>query len=185
VEERVSADKGSSDAKLFRAFQLVNEWLKFGEAKNGALLTLNAAAIVGMHNIVKLYGPLDWPPILWIWWATACCLVSIAICLASFYARTKTSAFQFANQTPDGTSAIYFGHLAEMTKADLVKRLAPDVDAANREYVEDMAGQVIINAKLARKKMTLFNGALLITMAGALTPVGLLLYYWRFCDDAS
>lgn len=57
----MSADKGSSDAKLFRALQLVNDWLKFGEAKHGALLTLNGAAIVAMHNMAKLYGPLDWP----------------------------------------------------------------------------------------------------------------------------
>jgi hypothetical protein len=181
----VSADNGSSDAKLFRALQLVNEWLKFGEAKNGALLTLNGAAIVAMHNMAKLYGPLDWPATLWLLWATGCCLVSMGLCLASFYARTKTSGFLFANQTPEGTGAIYFGHLAHMTKADLVQRLAPGVDAAEREYVEDMAGQIIINAKLARKKMTLFNAALLFTIAGALTPPGLLLYYWGFCDDTA
>ena len=90
-----------------------------------------------------------------------------------------------ANQTPEGTGAIYFGHLAQMTKADLVQRLAADVDAAEREYVEDMAGQIIINAKLARKKMTLFNAALLFTIAGALTPPGLLLYYWGLCDDTA
>jgi hypothetical protein len=46
-----------------------------------------------------------------------------------------------------------------------------------------MAGQVITNAKLATKKLTLFNAALLCTLAGALTPAGLLLYYWGFCDD--
>jgi hypothetical protein len=61
----------------------------------------------------------------------------MGLCLASFYARTKTSGFLFANQTPEGTGAIYFGHLAHLTKADLVQRLAPDVDAAEREYVED------------------------------------------------
>lgn len=180
----MSSDKGSADAKLFRALQLVNEWLKFGETKNGALLTLNGAAIVGLHNVVKMHGPLEWVGQTWLWWATGCCLASMAIGLSSFYARTSFGAFSFSRESPNGTGAIYFGHLADMSKADLVKRLAPDADAADLEYLEDMAGQVIVNSKLARKKMALFNGALLVTMAGALTPAGLLLYYWRFCDDA-
>ena len=179
----MNSDKGSSDAKLFRSLQLVNEWLKFGEAKNGVLVTLNGAAIVGMHNVVNMYGPLDWAGQLWLWWATICCLMSMAVGLASFYARTKFGAFHFAHESR-GSGAIYFGHLAEMSKADLIKRLAPDAGAADLEFLEDLAGQVIVNAKLARKKMALFNGALLVTMAGALTPAGMLLYYWSFCDDA-
>lgn len=178
------AENGQPDAKLFRTFQFVNEWLKFGEAKNGALVTLNGAAIVGMHNVVKMYSPLDWWGSTWLWWATACCLLSMAIGLSSFYARTKVGAFSFAKGGADGGSAIYFGHLADMEKAELRKRVAPDLDATEVEYLDDMASQVIINAKLARKKMALFNGALLVTMAGALTPVGMLLYYWRMCDDA-
>ena len=179
----MNAAKDASDARLYRAFQLVNEWLKFGEAKNGVLVTLNGAAIVGMHNVVKMYGPLEWPGAVWLWWASGCCFVSMAVGLSSFYARTKVGAFSFARLSPNGSSAIYFGHLADMTKAELMKRLAADA-GNDREYLEDMAGQVIINAKLARKKMALFNGALLVTMAGALTPVGVALYYWRMCDDA-
>lgn len=178
------SESGSADAKLFRALQLVIEWLKFGEMKNGALVTLNGAAIVGMHNVVGMYEPLSWVGQAWLWWATICCLVSLAIGLSSFYARTNFKAFHFARESREGVSAIYFGHLAEMSRADLIKRLAPEASAVDHEHLDDMAGQVIVNAKLARKKMALFNVALLVTMAGALTPPGVLLYYWSFCDEA-
>ncbi|MDX2204246.1 MAG: DUF5706 domain-containing protein [Hyphomicrobiaceae bacterium] len=180
----MSAEKSTSDAKLFRALQLVNEWLKFGEAKNGVLVTLNGAAVVGMHNVVKQYGTLEQPWSVWLWWATICCLVSLVIGISSFYAKTKVAGILFSNTTPGGTSAIYFGHLADTTKADLVKRLSPDADGSDLDYLEDMASQVIINARLARRKMALFNLALMVTITGVLTPAGAGLYYWRFCDDA-
>jgi hypothetical protein len=106
----------------------VNEWLKFGEAKNGVLVTLNGAAIVAIHNMAKLYGPFEWVGALWLWWATACCLASLAIGLASFYARTNIKAFSFARDTPQGSNTIYFGHLAEMNQGDLLKRLVGPYD---------------------------------------------------------
>jgi hypothetical protein len=180
----VGIDPTPSDARLFRTFQLVNDWLKFGEAKNGVLVTLNGAAIVALHNMAKQYGPWDWLGTGLLWWATFCCGVSLFVGLASFYARTNVRLFSFAFASPAGTGAIYFGHIAEMSKEDLLQRLMAGYDqaAGNDTYLDDLAGQVIINAKLARKKLQLFNVGLLWTLAGLLTPVGMLLYYWRYCD---
>src|SRR5262245_52755978 len=109
-------DPSPSDARLFRTFQLINEWLKFGEAKNGVLVTLNGAAIVAIHNMAKQYGPWDWAGTAWLWWATFCCAVSLVVGLASFYARTNARLFSFASVTPAGTGAIYFGQIAGMNK---------------------------------------------------------------------
>ncbi|MFO1088658.1 MAG: DUF5706 domain-containing protein [Hyphomicrobiales bacterium] len=180
----MGSESETSDVRLFRTLQLVIDWLKFGETKNAALMTLNGAAIVGMHSVAQIYEPLIELGSLWLWWATICCLISIFICLSSFYARTKFEAFHLARDSEAGSGVIFFGHLAGINKHDLVQRLVPNANPADFEYLDDMAGQIIVNAKLAKKKMALFNIALLITMAGALTPIGIILYYWRFCDNA-
>jgi hypothetical protein len=176
------AQAPESDVKLFRALQLVNEWLKFAEAKNGVLVTFNGAAIVGIHNMVSLYkveNPWGW---LWVWVATACCFASLAVGLSSFYARTNIMAFSFRKEDGARKNGIYFGHLADMSKDQVLNELVRQGDVQDK-YLRDMAGQVIINAKLARKKMGLFNVALMLTVAGAVTPPLALLYYWGLCDD--
>lgn len=173
-----------SDVKLFRALQLVNEWLKFGEAKNAVLVTFNGAAIAAVHNLAKIHEPIDPWVSWWIWCITTCCAVSVLIGLASFYARTRTEAIVFVTTSRSSGNAIYFGHLADMKPEELLRRLVGDYSPSSDDgYLRDMAGQVVANAKLARKKFVLFNTALMWTLAGVITPVGLLLYWWMFCDE--
>jgi hypothetical protein len=173
-----------SDVKMFRALQLVNEWLKFGEAKNAVLVTFNGAAIAAVHNIGKIYEVANGWAFWWFWCVTVCCSLSLLIGLASFYARTSTKAISFVTTSLSGANVVYFGHLADMTPADLLRRLVGRYERSSDEgYLEDMAGQVVTNAKLARKKFVLFNTALMWTLAGIITPVGLGLYWWMFCDE--
>ena len=176
--------EATSDVKLFRALQLVNEWLKFGEAKNAVLVTFNGAAIAAVHNLNKIYEPVNAVAYWWFWCVTAGCAVSLLIGLASFYARTNTAAIAFLTTPESGGNAVYFGHLADMNPGELLARLVGKYDRASDDgYLEDMAGQVITNAKLARKKFVLFNTGLMWTLAGAITPIGLGFYYWMFCDE--
>jgi hypothetical protein len=173
-----------ADVRIFRALQLVNEWLKFGEAKNAVLVTFNGAAIAAVHNLGKIHEPVLSCIYWWFWCITACCAISLLIGLASFYARTSPKAISFVTTSKEGGNAIYFGDLADMNPEDLLRLLLGNYDpASDEEYLKDMAGQVVANAKLARKKFVLFNSALMWTLAGAITPVGLLLYWWMFCDE--
>ncbi|MCH9808088.1 MAG: hypothetical protein K0U74_10165 [Alphaproteobacteria bacterium] len=177
--------QNASEARLMFALGLANDWLKYAEVKNGALLTINGALIVGMHQM------LDWhemPPVLieaYVWIATAFLAASMLVGLASFYARTKTFGFDIENVTGNGASnALYYGHLADMKRTDVLSRLVDGYDPTipNR-YLEDAAEQIIINSKITRRKFALFNFALMLTIAAGVTPVGALLYYWSFCDD--
>ena len=175
----------SPESRVICTLQLVNEWLRFAEVKNGALITLNAAAVVATHQLRDWYKPVpDWVSY-WSWAATLLFLAAIAVGLASFYSRTKTFGFDLPRHTAGkGGNALFFGHLADMSRTDVLARLVDqrDVDREDR-YLEDVAEQIIINAKIARKKFALFNFALMLTMAGALTPVGWLLYHWGFCNE--
>jgi hypothetical protein len=164
---------------------LVNDWLRYAEVKNGALLTINGALIVGVHQMLdwhdKRAGLVD----AYAWMATAFLAASMLVGLASFYARTKTFGFDIEKVSGDGaTNVLYYGHLADMRRADVLERLVDSYDpAAPIPYLEDLADQIIINSKIARRKFVLFNSALMLTIAGAVTPVGALVYYWSFCDD--
>ena len=167
------------------ALGLVNDWLKYAEVKNGVLLTVNGALIMGAHRMLEWHKGrpdlVDW----YAWTATALFATSMLVGLASFYARTKTFGFDIEKVTGDGaTNALYYGHLADMRRADVLARLVDNHGAsAPNRYLEDLADQIIINSKIARRKFALFNCALMLTIAAAIMPVGALFYYWGFCDE--
>lgn len=164
---------------------LVNDWLKYAEVKNGALLTINGALIVGMHQMVDWHEKRPDCVKTFVWMATVFLAASMLVGLASFYARTKAFGFDIEKVSGDGgTNALYYGHLADMRRADVLARLVYSYDPSSPDqYLEDLADQIIINSKIARRKFALFNCALMLTIVATITPIGALLYYWRFCDD--
>lgn len=173
------------ESRLMPVLGLVNDWLKYAEVKNGALLTINGALILGIHQM------LDWSEtrsnvgLALVWMSTAFLAVSMLVGLSSFYARTKTFGFDIEKVTGDGaTNALYYGHLADMKRSDVLARLVDGYNPAIRDqYLDDLTDQIIFNSKIARRKFTLFNCALMLTISAAVTPVGALLFYWSFCDD--
>lgn len=177
--------ENAPESRLMAALGLVNDWLKYAEVKNGALLTINGVLIVGMHQMLDWHNERPGIVDAYAWMATAFLAASMLVGLASFYARTKTFGFDIEKVTGDGaTNALYYGHLADMKRADVLARLVDGYDSvASNRYFEDLADQIIINSKIARRKFALFNCALMLTIAAAVTPVGALLYYWSFCDD--
>jgi len=47
----------------------------------------------------------------------------------------------------------------------------------------DLANQIVVNSRIARKKYVLFNAALWVTLATIVTPVGALVFYWMFYEE--
>jgi hypothetical protein len=179
----------NEDARLYRSVQLVNEWLKFAEAKNIALVTLNGAAIVGMHNVWRAHAPLAesspwWWMEWWLWWATALCFASLLVGLASLFPKTKLPPKRFWQAEGAGTGAVFYAHLATMTENEVVDRLVPGRRRSRSgPYLTDLASQAVVNAKIARRKFALFNMAIMLTLLGLMTPVLGLLFYLRFWDE--
>lgn len=52
------------------------------------------------------------------------------------------------------------------------------LDSVQRGFVLEIANQIIINSRIATKKLSLFNLALAILLFGVITPLGLLLFHW-------
>ena len=89
-------------------FENVNSWVKFAEAKNVALLTLDAAAIFGLLRLYSSYQPAN--P--WVVYALAGAIgllfVSLVICLSSFFARTRVSRILFAHPPRNKKNNLFF-----------------------------------------------------------------------------
>ena len=173
-----------SESRLTTSFARVNDWLRFAELKNGALATLNGAAIVSIHQLADWHTPVPWGAWWWMWWATLAFACSIVISLGSFYARIEPKGFELPRVVgPTQANAVFFGHLADMRRDEVLARLVKGYSAGQPDrYLEDLADQIVINAKNARNKFAFFNLALMATMWGTMTPVGWLLFHWRFCD---
>lgn len=173
------------DTRLIRTFYIANDWLRFAELKNGALITLNVALIgVSTNALLVTNQKLSVPILIWLSTTIILFLTSILISLSSFYARTNIFGFDISKTSEKNTTnSIYFGNIADMSTDEVIGRLCPE--PSSDIYVKDVANQIIINSKLARKKFLLFNIALGTTVAGLVTPIGWLFYYWLLCDDRS
>jgi hypothetical protein len=173
--------------RLDTVFGHVNGWLRFAEAKNAALLTLNAAAIFGLNKMYvdhQAEAP-DW--LCWVLAATTVQLIlSLLFCLVSFFARTKVPQFLVARASNSADlNLMFYGHIAQMTASDYVEALGQSIgaDSSATKHQRDVAGQIVINSKITLKKYSLFNIALWLTLSAIITPIGALLFYWGLCNE--
>ncbi len=147
-----------SETKIEHALDYANEWLKFGETKHAALITLNTASITIMHNLVKGYMCLhSWLPG-WLWFATACCVASVVVSLASFFAHDTNWNKPFKILSGEANFA-FFGQ-----SRDAMKQTFADDDAS--DFADRMAEQTVINSAIALRKAKFFNGALILYILG-------------------
>ncbi|MBG1231039.1 Pycsar system effector family protein [Aestuariivirga litoralis] len=166
-------------------FSNVVEWVKFAELKNGALVTLNAAFIIGTHQIADWQKPSSNLLIIWLWFSTACFLLSIIVGLGSFASKTKIDQFDFMNGPSSASvNPLFFGHIRNLSVDDYLAKLAPNKNFNKRdEWVKNIASQTIINSKIAQRKFSLFNLALAFFVLGVSSPVGAVLFYWKYFDE--
>jgi hypothetical protein len=123
------------ESRLLAALGTANEWVRFGEVKNGALLTLNGAMLIGAHQLLNWNTQRPFSVDAWLWIASGFWIASILVGLASFYSRTKTFGFDFGiGRQEENANSIFFGHIADMTREQVLKRLAVDcvADAPQR-----------------------------------------------------
>jgi len=172
-------------SELENILKLVVDWLKFAEAKNAALLTLNSAALFGVYRIVVFKEDLD----TWVRAYLICTglllLVSGAICLMSFFARLRTRYLFPTPNKPQSPNLYFFEHIAGFSDQQYLADLAnvigvPTPKNNSPEYM--IANQVVINARIGARKFKLFNMALWVTLSALLTPLGAL-FVWMLHSD--
>lgn len=148
--------------RLERILARVVDFVKFAEAKNAALLTLDAGAIAAAIGwLGGDVGPPDWlaPAVKG---GLALLVTSGLVALASFLPVLEIDWLKLKRKHGHADSVLYFGQIAGCTPASYLAALRAaagvPTDAAPPTRLEhDYAAQIVINAGIATAKFRLFK----------------------------
>lgn len=151
-----------------------NDWLRFAEAKNGALVVFDSAILLATmqlasehaagHILLKLYlaslgGLLG---------------TSLAIALFSFLPRTTIPLLSAGERPSPRDNLIFFGAAKKYTAQDYAAEISTRYglgEPTDAQWEQDVAEQVVTNARIAMWKYTCFKVALWGAILAILTPV--------------
>lgn len=153
------------------AFSNVNDWLKFAESKNAALFALNIASIIGLLQIDKNISPF-WPSLRGV--LVLLFSLSATICVVSIIPRV-TALIKDDDKMPDAKfvaakkdlNFLFFEHITKLSTTqffELFKSKLPGLSLSSAD--EDLANQIVNNAKIASAKYRMFGWASWLTVTG-------------------
>jgi Family of unknown function (DUF5706) len=153
--------------RLKYIFGIVNDWLKFAETKNAALVVAVCAASVPICD----HFPSTGEPWSVRWFCSAgCVLFGIAgfLSLGTFLPRLIFTWSESKAERSATHNLLYFGHIAKYSAADYLKALydAELTTSPNRKLELDLAGQIVINSQITNKKFKQFAAACYFALAG-------------------
>jgi len=176
------------ETKMFTIFQLINDWLKFAEAKNLAIIALSGAACSALASYLASSQGLtpDLKRILWV--AVFFFALSCVTSLLSFTPRTsqKNLLSLFPDWgAPSAEDNLYFykdlgkyrdaGELAKKYR-DLFSGAATQTATTTPASHQQLAKQIIVNSQIVVYKLRFFVVALLLSVIAIGTILGLLIY---------
>lgn len=139
----VTAEQG------WKLFSMVNEWIRFADAKAGATLAFSGAMGTLLYNVVKdLPRRTTWLDATVV---LTCTLLFLAVLLAGW---TIVPRMKDKDVVPGAISNLFFASIAANYKGnrlvyrDELKRLSTD----NHALVEELADQIHVNATIATAK---------------------------------
>lgn len=176
AEQEIRVRVSSSDpvdSKLNSILQMVIDWLKFAETKNGGAIGIGSGGFAIVIGFLQSTHLATFPVILLTLGAISF-LMTVVVSIASFSPRTdfgKLRARRDGEPHP-ADNLFYFGHIAKYSARQLiesmVERYLPDVDLEMKQVYLDLAAQVTINARITMWKLRLFNIAVGFFGAGIL-----------------
>lgn len=150
----------------------VNDWLKFAEAKNAALIAFNSAAIAGIMQAF----PVDNSDFL-IFKGIMIFLFSLSICISIYtflpvlnktFSYVKFDEAKFDNEK-EKLNCYYFKHHSKINCKQLLTLLHYKTATVNSTITNielDIADQIINNAEIAVSKFKLFSIAAYASFGG-------------------
>lgn len=150
------------------------EMLKFGEAKNIALIAFNGAIIVGISKLITDEIPL------WLYYYLIYTIVmsslSIFTGFSALIAKIKHSPNNISLNRSN--NLLFYATLAHMTDEELIKKISENYqcERSNENHEKDLANQVIITSQIAARKFKFYNIAITLMLMGLLTPLSYLIY---------
>jgi hypothetical protein len=151
---------------------MVNEWLRFAEAKNGGLIALAGLALTGLLSFAGQVDTFFLGAAILMVVGTALWLGSIMLAIFSFKPRTSNVVpdARLRDLVEDTDNLFYFKHLAAYSSETLLTALGVDLESQGHRarFERNLADQVIANSRITVQKLDLFDSAIRWWVAGTL-----------------
>lgn len=168
-------------------FANTNDWLKFAEAKHGALITFNIATIFGVFQLVdKLQSTEDGYKI-----AFAMVIVTlIAAAMVSLYAFFPITSIKIDHLSQYDFDAkktnlniLYYGHVHNLKDEQLIElyNITTNNTTISSGLEQKIAHQIVNNACITNQKFLFFKWAGYITWLGVFGFA--LLFFLKYVVD--
>jgi|Deesub1362A_J573_1020465.scaffolds.fasta_scaffold04695_5 hypothetical protein len=162
------------ETRLREILDLVNQWLKFAEAKNAALLAANSTIAFALLKSLQQFGSLPLWLNIYVYIAIALLFISAALSLLSFIPKTHIPWIASTRRPAIEDNLLFYGHIAAYDAKSYLKALYRETGADKIEpsgLEEDYAEQIIINSRISLAKYRLFAAGACITLSAILTPI--------------
>jgi hypothetical protein len=162
----------------------VNEWLKFAEAKNAALLAVNGATAFGILAVsidLGLPSALMW----YVYFIVFVLGISSICCVLSFMPQLRLPAVPTPTQPRPNDNPLFFRDIARYDAAAYLEtvntRAGKLSESTGGSLEEAYAQQIVANSRVAVMKYRLFTIALWLTVLAVMSPMlaGVLYFAWR------
>ncbi len=153
--------------RLKHILGLCIEWVKYAEKKNAALLVAASGLVLSLAG--RFPDKTSSAGIRACFWIGCVSLVlSAVICLVSFIPQIEFSWIASRRKTSSDDNLLFFGHIADYSASEFVDALyrAEDHQPAVNKLQLDLAGQIIVNARISLRKFRMFTVATWLATLG-------------------
>lgn len=165
---------------LDNTLKKVIDWLRFAEAKNGALVAVGSATIFGVIRMLLsqegLNGYITAYAMFYLIFVTS----AVVIALISFVPRLEPPFWVSIPEKSENDNPLFFGHAGKYSKKSYLEIFnkylgGQNVDQMSLELA--ICDQIVTNSRIAIIKYGTFDRAIYLFLAGILTPIGALLWF--------
>ena len=165
---------------LDKTLSKTNEWLKFAEAKNGAIIAVVCSVMFGVNRIVLNLDEIPSHLIFYLYIFFAFSSLSLVIALSSFIPRLKKPFWLKIEEKSDNDNPFYFVDVCKYDAYSYLKLLGITLSNDNK-VAEKIADQIIINSRIASLKFSMFTSSAWLFLSALLTPLGAI-FIWLLRD---
>lgn len=151
----------------------INDWLKFAEAKNGALLAINCGLAFGLIRLLSGAQDLSEVILYYSIFVLVQLFGSLTLALVSLLPRTTPPWWvKFPDKT-EKENPLFFGSACKYSPLGYLNLINEMTGDKNTEEIhEHLSNQIVINSKIAFIKYSQFNIAAWLLISAFLTPIG-------------
>ena len=171
------------ETKLKTIFSYVNNWLRFAEEKNAALIVLNGGLLLALislmgkdveipffiHNNIFYYRLTFFYLLNFVLFSA----FGLMISLMSFLPQTKVIINTKEEKIKESDNLIFYSHIAKYDADEYLSKLHDllEIENESSKYELAYANQIITNSKIATSKYLHFQVALWFTISSIFTPI--------------